>query len=528
MIANVKIGTRLGLAFGLMLALMTLLTVTGVVLIRSFSQATDHLIKETLLQERLVNEWRNLTDMNGLRTMVVARGEAGAGAAALEQDIKATSARISEVRKQLDTLIAGGEAKRLYELTSVRRSEYAAARDAVFQARAGADASAMAALVADRLAPALKAYLDSMTVLSQHFGQEEEATAAAVSAQGKSGQLVLGGVWLLALLCGVAATLLITRSITRPLAQALGIAQTIASGDLSSKITVHSDDETGRLLGALRDMNASLMNIIGEVRQGADVIATASGQISGGNSELSARTEKQAGSLEETAASMEQLTASVRNNAEHARQAFAMAQSSTGMAEQGGAVVQKVVQTMGAISDSSRRIVDIIGVIDGIAFQTNILALNAAVEAARAGEQGRGFAVVASEVRNLAQRSAGAAKEIKTLIEDSAQQVDSGARLVDQAGAAMREIVGSIERVTAIMNDIMASSSEQSDGIEQVNRAIMEMDGVTQQNAALVEEAAAAAQSMQDQALRLAKSVSVFKVAPRVAASNDGRLRLTS
>ncbi len=527
MVGNLKIGVRLGLAFGSMLLLMTLLTVTGILLIRSFGEATDHMIKETLLEERLVTEWRNLTEMNGLRTMIVARGEAVAGAAALEQDIKATSARISEVRKQLDGLVVAGEAKRLYELTSARRSDYASTREAVFNARAGADSAAVAAMVADKLAPALKAYLDSMTALATHFEHEEEETAAAVRSQGKNGQLLLGGVWIAALLCGVAATVLITRSITRPLAQALGIAQTIASGDLSSKIEVRSADETGRLLVALRDMNGSLMNIIGEVREGADVIATASGQISGGNSELSTRTEQQAGSLEETAASMEQLTASVRNNAEHARQAFAMAQSSSGVAEQGGAVVQKVVQTMGAISDSSRRIVDIIGVIDGIAFQTNILALNAAVEAARAGEQGRGFAVVASEVRNLAQRSAGAAKEIKTLIEDSAQQVDSGARLVDQAGASMRDIVGSIERVTAIMNDIMSSSSEQSDGIEQVNRAIIEMDGVTQQNAALVEEAAAAAQSMQDQAQRLAQSVSVFKVAPRAAASNDGRLRLT-
>ena len=316
---------------------------------------------------------------------------------------------------------------------------------------------------------------------------------------------------------GVAITIAVwlVRAITRPLNEAVAIAGDIAAGDLTRQIEVKSQDEMGTLTAALKKMNESLVEIVGQVRTGTDTIATASNQIASGNMDLSARTEQQASSLEETASSIEELTSTVRQNADNARQANSLAQSASDVAGKGGHVVSQVVTTMEAINDSARKIVDIIGVIDGIAFQTNILALNAAVEAARAGEQGRGFAVVASEVRNLAQRSANAAKEIKALIGDSVEKVETGSRLVNEAGTTMTEVVDSIKRVTDIMAEITAASVEQTSGIEQINDAITEMDDVTQQNASLVEEAAAAAQSLEQQAGELSRLVSVFKVERR-------------
>jgi methyl-accepting chemotaxis protein len=301
-------------------------------------------------------------------------------------------------------------------------------------------------------------------------------------------------------------------SITRPLNEAVHIAGCVAAGDLTQQITVESSNETGRLMQSLKDMNDSLTRTVGAVRLSTDTIATASGEIASGNMDLSSRTEEQASSLEETASSMEELTSTVKQNADNAGQANQLVLSASEHASKGGAVVAQVVQTMGSIKDSSAKVVDIIGVIDGIAFQTNILALNAAVEAARAGEQGRGFAVVASEVRSLAQRAAGAAKEIKVLINDSVEKVDAGARLVDDAGATMEQIVTSVKQVADIMSEIAAASNEQSTGIEQINLAVTQMDHVTQQNAALVEEAAAAAQSLQEQAARLSEAVGVFQL----------------
>ena len=309
---------------------------------------------------------------------------------------------------------------------------------------------------------------------------------------------------------------ILVRAIVIPLQAAVKIAGGVAQGDLTQQIEVRSNDETGRLMAALKDMNDSLVEIVTRVRAGTDNIATASSEIADGNLDLSSRTEQQAGSLEETASSMEELTSTVKQNADNARQANVLAGSASDVAGKGGVVVAQVVETMGAINTSAGKIVEIISVIDGIAFQTNILALNAAVEAARAGEQGRGFAVVAGEVRSLAQRSAAAAKEIKLLIDDSVDKVHHGAALVDQAGATMNEIVQSVSRVTDIMAEITAASQEQTAGIEQVNEAIAQMDQTTQQNAALVEEASAAAQSLQQEASTLARTVGAFRIEERL------------
>lgn len=318
--------------------------------------------------------------------------------------------------------------------------------------------------------------------------------------------------------------ILIIRNIVASLTYAVEVAETVARGDLTSTIDVKSDDEAGKVLHALRDMNNSLLNIVSQVRSSTDHIASASTEIATGNMDLSARTEQQAGSLEETASSMEELTSTVRQNADNARQANQLAVSASEVAVKGGSVVSDVVDTMNGINDSSKKIVDIISVIDGIAFQTNILALNAAVEAARAGEQGRGFAVVAAEVRNLAQRSASAAKEIKTLIDDSVEKTERGTHLVNEAGATISEVVNSVRRVTDVVSEITAASREQSAGIDQINLAITHMDEATQQNAALVEQAAAAAASMQDQANTLAQVVSVFKINQHQAAAPASRV----
>jgi len=325
--------------------------------------------------------------------------------------------------------------------------------------------------------------------------------------------MALLAILVIALVVSVGISIFMSRVIVRPLKNAIATAGRIAGGDLTSEITVVGRDETADLLRALKDMNESLRKIVGEVRGGTDAITTASKEIASGNANLSQRTEEQASSLEEAASSMEELTSTVRQNADNARQANQLAAGASEVAVKGGAVVGQVVTTMSSINDSSKKIADIIGVIDGIAFQTNILALNAAVEAARAGEQGRGFAVVATEVRTLAQRSAAAAKEIKELISDSVGKVGDGTRLVDEAGKTMGEIVAAVKRVTDVMAEIAAASQEQSSGIEQVNTAITQMDEVTQQNAALVEEAAAAAESMQEQAQNLTQAVAVFKLA---------------
>ncbi|CAH0254917.1 Methyl-accepting chemotaxis protein III [Massilia sp. Bi118] len=360
--------------------------------------------------------------------------------------------------------------------------------------------------------PTYKKAQPAYDALQGFLNKRSVANTELAHAEARSRAIMMACAMLAGCLAGIAAAVFLRRSIGRPLQEAVAIARRVAQGDLSTEIRSTSENEFGQLLRALRDMNLGLAKIVGEVRAGTDTIAEASTQITAGNMDLSSRTEQQASTLEETAASVEELSSTVKQNAENAQQANVLAATASEVAVKGGRAVAEVVQTMGAIDASARKIVDIIAVIDGIAFQTNILALNAAVEAARAGEQGRGFAVVAGEVRSLAQRSAAAAKEIKELITDSVQKVDSGSQLVDQAGATMHEVVDSIRRVAGIMSEITAASQEQKLGIEQIHDAISQMDQVTQHNAAMVEEAAGAAQSLQDRATGLAELVSVFRL----------------
>ena len=525
-VANWRIGTRLGFGFSCVLGLLMLLSGIGIWRLQTAGNLTDEMVNQALRKERLVTEWHSATQVNGARTFELVASTDAARQKALQDKIKGTSQRITEIQDQLGHMDKSSAEAALFTDIADKRNVYRSAREAVINAQKQGNAENVKELVNARLEPALDAYLAVINQLTLHHAAVVSAISGNVVQQYRTGQWWMGSLGCIALAVGIAFAYLLTRSITRPMNAAVRIAQTVAAGDLTSRIDVHGKDETGLLLQALKEMNQSLVYIVGQVRVGTDTITMASSEVASGNMDLSSRTEQQAASLEETASSMEELTSTITQNADNARQANGLALSASKVAVEGGVIVAQVMDTMSSINESSKKIVDIIGVIDGIAFQTNILALNAAVEAARAGEQGKGFAVVAGEVRHLAQRSAAAAREIKTLIDDSVEKVDAGARLVDRTGATMNEIVASVKSVTAIIGEIAAASEEQSAGIEQVNQAVMQMDETTQQNATLVEEAAAAAGSLQEQAGNLAQVVGVFKLdgaqaaeAPRAIAS---------
>jgi methyl-accepting chemotaxis protein len=509
---KLKIGARLGTGFGVVLILLLFVASIGMWRLFSVGELTDRIVKRSLVKERLITEWKNETMVNGVRTIAIINTDEASELARLRTKIAETSKHISELQKQWDAMEKNETEIKLYADVAHAREMYVKARDAVFLEQKEGSFEKASQMGNEVLQPALDTYAHSLKALSDQQGMQIHDLSTEVESQYHLGKMLMSGLGALALLLGITFAIWITRSITRPLSRAVVVANAIAGGDLTSRIEIESRDEVGLLLEAFSDMNQSLVKIVHEVRGGTDTIAAASSQIVTGNLDLSARTEQQASSLEETASSMEELIGTVKQNVDNARQANQQALSASDIAVKGGTIVAEVVRTMGSINDSSKKIADIISVIDSIAFQTNILALNAAVEAARAGEQGRGFAVVATEVRNLAQRSAAAAKEIKELISDSVDKVATGGKLVDQAGATMHEIVASIKRVTDAMGEITTASQEQQAGIEQVNQAIVQMDQATQQNATLVEEAAAAVASLHDQADTLTKVVSVFKL----------------
>ena len=510
-LANMKIGARMGLGFGLILALTLLVALLGLIRMSQIQGHLDKVAGDHMVKIKQVSTMRDAlqTAAISVRNLVLLTDERAMDAET--QHIQEQRKLYAETSRKLAEGLMGDAEKSLLARIAAARAQTDPLLDKAMGFALGNPIAATQVLV-NEVGPAQNQWVRALGDMASY---QEKASAQAVTeaeAAYASARMLMLSMAVLSLVLGSLVAWLITRSITTPINQAVKVAKAVATGDLTQTVEVHSNDEIGQLLQALRNMNASLVNIVGQVRTGTETIAVASREIASGNADLSSRTESQASSLEETASSMEELTSTVKQNAENARQANQLVVSTADVAAKGGAVVGQVVDTMASIKDSSRKISDIIGVIDGIAFQTNILALNAAVEAARAGEQGRGFAVVASEVRNLAQRSAGAAKEIKTLIEDSVHKVDTGGKLVDEAGKTMDEIVTSVKRVTDIMSEIAAASQEQSAGIEQVNQAVTQMDDVTQQNAALVEEAAAAAESLQDQAAKLAEAVSVFKL----------------
>ena len=509
---NVSIGVRLGLGFAVILLFSMLITGISVWRLHDVASATRVMMEQPLAKERYISDWYGRIDSAVRRTIAIARSSDTSLSGYFAEESKVSSSSSAELQKKIEALIDKPEEKAMFAGLLEQRKVYIGSRDQVYKLKGEAQVEAANEVFEKTFVPAAAKYQKMVSDLLEHQRATIDTTAREIDAVAKTSRNLLLALAALALAFGVVCAWVLTMGIVRPLRTAVEIARKVADGDLTAQIDASAKDETGQLLQALKDMNTSLLNIVGEVRSGTDSIATSSTQIAAGNQDLSSRTEEQAGSLEETASSMEELTSTVKQNADNARQANQLAASAAQVAVKGGEVVAQVVGTMQSINTSSNKIVDIISVIDGIAFQTNILALNAAVEAARAGEQGRGFAVVASEVRNLAQRSASAAKEIKTLIGASVEQVNAGSMLVAQAGSTMNDIVDSVQRVSDIITEITAASSEQSVGIDEINRAIGQMDAVTQQNAALVEESAAAAESMQHQAHNLAQVVSVFKL----------------
>jgi len=515
---NMKVGTRLALGFALVLVLLVAVAVVGILRMAQIQDRLDHVISVSNVSTGLVIDMRNnVSDrLASLRVLTLMTDPAD-----MEPELakfKDQTAKYTEAQNKLTTIFAANANDKEKTLLAQIKEHEATAMPAI--ARASELYLANNAMDATRVMirevrPVQKKWTDALNQLAaqeEKQNAQSKVDAEAAFSNARNFMLVL---LVIAVVLGAAAAWFITRSLIKQLGGEPGytakIAGSIANGDLSIAIDTKESDR-GSLLVEMKEMRNSLVGIVQQVRRGTETIGTASREIAAGNIDLSSRTELQASSLEKTASAMEQLTSTVKQNADNAREANTLAATASNVALKGGEVVAQVVGTMGEINTSASKIADIIGVIDGIAFQTNILALNAAVEAARAGEQGRGFAVVASEVRNLAQRSAAAAKEIKTLIGDSLDKVERGSKLVGQAGVTMEEVVSSVKRVTDIMSDIASASAEQSAGIAQVNTSIIEMDGMTQQNAALVEQAAAAAQSLQDQAGELARVVSIFKL----------------
>ncbi|KPF42234.1 hypothetical protein IP80_20955 [beta proteobacterium AAP65] len=509
---HLSIGPRLALAFGSVVALMALLVVLMVGRLHLLSADNAAVV---VLQQRAANadEWRGLVNLNAARALAIAKsGGMPEVDGFLAPQMKGTSDRISVLQKDLTEAIDSEAGKALLGTIAEKRKIYVEARAEVLKHTKNADPLAAQNTLDAKMLPASEAYVAAIEALAKY--QQELVTRAIATVEADVSGAVRLQLAALAIAAGLSALFgwAITRSITRPLRSTVLATERIASGDLSGQITAHGRDEMAVMQRSLLTMQESLRRLVGEVQLGSESISTASTQIATGNQDLSSRTEQTAGNLQQAASSLEELTGTVGQTAESARTANQLAVAASTAAQRGGSVVAQVVSTMDEINTSSKKIADIIGTIDGIAFQTNILALNAAVEAARAGEQGRGFAVVASEVRSLAQRSAQAAREIKSLIQNSVEKVDTGARLVQDAGAAMTDIVGGVQRVTDVIGEISAATTEQTAGLRLVNEAVAGLEQMTQQNAALVEESAAAAESLNDQVTRLGGLVGTFRL----------------
>jgi methyl-accepting chemotaxis protein len=510
---NLNIGKRLWLGFGVVIALLVVVAAVAVTRINSMNETAALIIDNRYAKVVMLNEIQEHQSNQArlLRNAALAVKDPAQVKAWLEKSDAETRANTALFDK-LKPLITLPKGMALLEASLPKRAAYAEARDKLIKLLEEGNADAASAFVLNDLQTPQKEYFEVVAGLAKFQEELMAQDGDKMAADGSFAKLVTQGLTLVAALIAASIAFLTARSITVPIGEAVALATKVADGDLSSRVAVKTQDETGVLLTALLHMQDNLVRIVGSVQQGSEGVATASAQIAQGNNDLSARTEQQASALEKTAASMEELSSTVQQNADTARRANQLAMNASTVAVKGGEVVGQVVQTMKGINDSSRKISDIISVIDGIAFQTNILALNAAVEAARAGDQGRGFAVVASEVRSLAGRSAEAAKEIKSLIGASVERVEQGTTLVDQAGVTMTDLVESIRHVTDLMSEISAASSEQAAGVAQVGEAVTQMDQVTQQNAALVEEMAAAASSLKSQAGELLQTVAVFKL----------------
>ncbi len=508
---SLRIGTRLALGFGLVLLL---LAVALGISYRQIGAVGPHIDLLVELQRRqdIAQDWRTQTQLNVTRTDAVARsGGTGPVAEFFSPAIKSTRAKITELQESLAKVVDSERGKALLAEIAEARKAYVDIRNQVFAQLKAGEADAALQTLEGKMRPASEAYVATISRMADFQGERVRMETLRVMEEARRTQMLMLGIAVACLSLGIAAAWLITRSVVGPLREAIHEAEEVGHGDLSRDIRSVGSDETAQLTQALAQMQQALRHLVGSVRENANGVATASSEISLGSNDLSSRTEQQVSAIQQTAASMEELSATVKLNADNAGEADQLAHDASQVARQGGEVVGEAVLRMKGIEESSRKIADIIGTIDAIAFQTNILALNAAVEAARAGEQGRGFAVVASEVRMLAQRSADAAKEIKSLIGDSVERVEQGAVLVNRAGQTMAEVVTAIGRVAQIVREISSASREQSTGASQVGQAITQMDQATQQNAALVEESAAAAESLKQQAGELVKLVSAFR-----------------
>ncbi|MBV8502596.1 MAG: HAMP domain-containing protein [Paucibacter sp.] len=508
---NWKLRNRVLASFALVMTLLIGASVVGALRIGQLNDRVQHMVEVDMHALELSRQWAGLTEVSIQRRLVSMAVDDPVFVKAFTRKSKETSARIDAVQKELDALKQGSEAEHLVDVIGEKRKVYQSLRDALAKKKEAGEN--VIAGISGELIPAMEGYLDAINAYADYTHESLGKAVGEMQNQAQATRTLVVALLVVATLLGVAVALMITRSVTEPLDAARRQTARIADGDLTEQIRTEGRDELAELTRSLSDMQGRLSSTIASVRGAAEQVRIASSEIATGNQDLSNRTEQTASSLEETGAAMHQLSEGVRQNADAARQADTLAQSASEVANRGGAMVEQVVRTMSEIQQSSNKIGDIIGVIDGIAFQTNILALNAAVEAARAGEQGRGFAVVAGEVRLLAQRSAEAAREIKTLISASVERVDGGSRLVSETGETMGEVVESVRRVTQIIGEISSSSAAQARTLGEIGQAVQQLDQMTQQNASLVEQSAAAAESLREQAAELVQTVSSFRLA---------------